>query len=373
MRVTLQHIADRLNVHVTAVSVVLNERSSKTSVSKELREKILRTASEMNYIPNAAARQLRGKSLKVIGIVTPNWRHHTGTDLRRFISEILYEHGYQALLGIVMDDLSNLDAVIRDMISRNVNGIIVPCAWECIDPARYPIPLLVVADKRDAAEKSQFMIDRVAGMRLATEHLLEHGHKKIGYIDQRDWPEKFAGYTEALQNAGITPPDCWHIQCFRNPSFREEVEFLLKKEKVTAFVCTNDFYAARFIRYLQLHGYSVPGDVAVIGYDGSSLCDCITPSLTTVVTPNLLFAKKLVSRMIRMVEHPSPKDKNPELELLTPYLSFGRSCGCKPKEADLVCWNAQGLSRELYLLTEREIPEKFYTFDKSKNKESFKN
>ncbi len=368
MRVTLKNIADRLNVHVTTVSAALRPCSGTAAVSKELRERIIRTAGEMGYIPNMTARQMRGATSKVIGIVTPNWRHDTAGDLRRFIVEMLYARGYSTLMGIVVDDASNLDAVIRDMIGRNVDGILLPASRWVLEPKRYPIPVVSAADAHAVSENTCFMIDRANGMRLAVEHLLSHGHEKIGYIDQMDWPDKFSGYTGALEAAGIQLDPRWQLQCRFNRNFRTELDLLLKKERVRAFVCSSDFYAMRFIHYLQKHGFSVPDDVAVIGYDGTSFRECITPTLTTVVSPNHLLAKKLVTEMIRIVEAGKTFVPPAVPELLSPYLALGESCGCTVPEADLVCWNMPNLSYELQQITESDIPEEFFRFDRRMNK-----
>ena len=368
MRVTLKNIADRLNVHVTTVSAALRPCSGTAAVSKELRERIIRTAGEMGYIPNMTARQMRGATSKVIGIVTPNWRHDTAGDLRRFIVEMLYARGYSTLMGIVVDDASNLDAVIRDMIGRNVDGILLPASRWVLEPEKYPVPVVAAADAHDVDANSRFMIDRAGGMRMATEHLFSHGHEKIGYIDQMDWPDKFSGYTDALNAAGIRPDSRWRIQCRFNRNFREELDLLLKQEKVRAFVCSSDFYAMRFIHYLQKHGYSVPDDVAVTGYDGSSFRDCITPTLTTVVSPNHRLAEKMVEEMIALIEAGKPFPPPAAPELLPPYLAVGESCGCTVPEADLVCWNVPNLSYELQQITEKDIPEEFFRFDKRMDK-----
>ncbi len=367
MRVTLKDIAAKIGIDPSVVSVVLNSRPSRIGVSEVRRKQILDVAKMLGYRPNLAARQLKGGKSKVIGVVMRSSHHDGPGELRRCLSEFLYEKGYQIFLATLMDDASNMDLVTEELLSRNIDGLIHLSAPFRPEAQKYPVPSVIVYDNEVFGDLG---FDLAYGMRLATEHLISHGHRKIAYINNIDRPLKLSGWRDAMRANGVRNPDRWIIQSGMNVRFREELDHLLRKEKITACVCCNDYFAARLIVYLKRHGYAVPDDVAVIGYDGSGFATCVNPSLTTVVLPNRLLAKECVDLMMkRLGEDPAGgRALKQKTRQIRPYLHIGGSCGCPDPSPDLLYWSSQSTTLESLDSLESDMPESFRAFNPEFNK-----
>ncbi len=359
MRITLKDIAQIVGVDTSVVSVVLNNREGHIGVSEKRRKQILATAQELGYTPNAVARQLKGEASKIIGLIMPNWTHETPGDLRRYISEQLYAHGYQTFLATTLDDESNLERLENDLLSRNVDGIIFANAHIPHPRKNYRVPIVVGYDNQPLGDLG---FDLAHGARLATEHLISHGHKKIAYLTNHDKPMKRSGWEDALRDAGIRRSPEWLLDLSMNRDFRRELDHLIKKEKITAIVCANDFFAGRLILYLSRHGYRVPEDVAITGYDGTGFSQCLNPPLTTVVLPVRELAENYVALMLdrlagKNLEQPAHPFK------IKPRLHIATSCGCQTHLPDIIYWREQSITLDSQEPLEKGMPDSFLQFE----------
>lgn len=365
MRITLKDIAGIVGVDVSVVSVVLNKREGHIGVSEARRKQILATARKLGYTPNTAARQLKGEASRIIGLIMPNWTHETPGDLRRYISETLYAHGYQTFLATLLDDETNLERVERDLLSRNVDGIIFANAHIARKQENYRVPIVVGYDNQPLGDLG---FDLAHGARLATEHLISHGHRKIAYLTNCDKPMKRSGWEAALRDAGIRRRAEWLLELTLNTNFRQELDHLIKREKITAIVCANDFFAGRLILYLSRHGYRVPEDIAVTGYDGTGFSQCLNPPLTTVVLPVRELAENYVSLMLNRLEgKQTERSKKPRM--IKPYLHFAASCGCEDNSPDIIYWREQSVTLDSQKPLEEGMPDSFFQFEHRADKD----
>ena len=364
MQVRLKDIAKIVGVDPSVVSVVLNNREGHIGVSEQRRKQILSTARKLGYTPNTAARQLKGEASKIIGLIMPNWTHETPGDLRRYISEQLYANGYQTFLATVLDDESNLERVEKDLLSRNVDGIVFANAHIPHPQENYRVPIVVGYDNEPLGDLG---FDLAYGARLATEHLISHGHRKIAYLTNRDKPMKRSGWEQALREAGIRRKPEWMLELSLNRDFRRELDRLIKQEKITAIVCANDFFAGRLILYLSRHGYRVPEDIAITGYDGTGFSQCLNPPLTTVVLPVRELAEECVALMLdRLAGKRTEQHRKPRM--IKPRLHFGASCGCQANLPDIIYWREQSVTLESQKPLEEGMPDSFLHFERRADK-----
>ncbi|MBS1369897.1 MAG: LacI family DNA-binding transcriptional regulator [Lentisphaeria bacterium] len=358
-QVTMKDIAREVGVDVSVVSVVLNRREGRIGVSGPRREQILETARKLGYMPNTAARQLKGKESRIIGLVMPNWTHETPGDLRRYISEALCRRGYQTFLTTLLDDEQNPERAVRDLLSRNIDGIIFANSRCELKREDYPVPIVTGYDNVPLGDLG---FDLAHGTRIATDHLLGHGHRKIVYMTNRDKPMKRSGWETALRDAGIAPRESWFLELTENFDFRRQLDSLIKQEGVTAVVCCNDFFAGRLIWYLTRHGYKVPEDIAVTGFDGTGFSQCMNPPLTTVVLPVRELAERYVELMLARLDR---GDEPPAAEpfRLKPHLHIAASCGCRDNLPDIIYWREQSVTLDSQTPLEHGMPELFRSFE----------
>ncbi len=365
MRTTLKDIAEKVGIDVSVVSVVLNNRPSRIGVSEKRRKQILSAARELDYRPNSVARQLKGQPSRIIGLIMPNWTHEAPGDLRRYISETLYENGYQTILSTLLDDHSNFNRILDDLISCNVDGIICAKIPLLPPPRKDNIPMVIGFDNQPFGDVG---VNLAFGAELAVKHLQSHGHTRIGFLTGDLEQMKCDGWRSALSDYGIKPKKSWHLCLHENIDFRRELDALLKKEKLTAFLCQNDYFAARFLTYLLRHGYKVPDDVALIGFDGTGFSQCLNPPLTTVVQPIRALADKLVELMLAKLRGDYQSLAKPFM--VNPYLHLSASCGCVENIPDMIYWRGQSVTLESQQPLEEGIPEALYHFDNRADKES---
>ncbi len=333
--VTTKQIAELAGVSRPVVSAVLNGNDGPNiRVSQEKREKIMELARNLRYRPNPAAMQLKGCSRKSIGIIMDCYIFESRADLIKQLSIQLRLQGYQSHFAAVTDPVHELET-IQDFITRGVSGIIQAYTANRIEHEKYPIPIVGLEDVEGADISSDFGY----GIRVMTRHLIDHGHTKVGYICMKKLfnNRKFQGCQEALREAGITPEDDWMVELTWNESLPDNLLHLIEKEQVRAFACGSDRIAAKFISWLARHGYRVPEDVAVTGYDGSELSNLTGVPLTTAVIRNNELARKGIDLLLHKIEEHQLTKLVPPLQV-KPMFRLSRSCGCPIHRDNGIYW-----------------------------------
>ncbi len=325
MSVTIKDIAMLAGVSHQAVSSALNGNGS-SRVSAEKKERIQKIAKELNYIPNAIARKLVNGNTKAIGIVSSM---HSGWNLH-LISEIcesVTAHGYNTLLSHFSDaNHCALDSLL-ELVSRGVDGVIILNS-DSIEELQRGLNIPYVFGSCNNRAGYDVAISSESIGYLATRHLLEHGHEKVAHIRVMMFKDaKIKGWKRAQAERGIQVSDS-DIICLRDIDGQVDalLEFI-RRRKVTALFCSNDFVAAKIMRALQENGIRVPDDVAIIGCDGRSFVEFGTTTLTTVLQPLRLEAQKIVELMLERIR---TQELRPDLANINiePRLWLGGSCGC---------------------------------------------
>lgn len=224
---------------------------------------------------------------------------------------------------------------LNQLIAKNVDGIIVAGAMVPpeIDAVTNRQPPIVFADFPGAPGPS-VLFDHERGSALATGHMLEHGHRRIGFIaPPRELPSaapKYAGYERALAHAGVdlrtelieTAPD-FAVES----GHRSALQLLDRDDPPTAIVAASDSLAVGTIRAARELAISIPEELAVIGNDNIASASDTAPPLTTIMTP----AAELGSRAITMLEQLIAGQPLEHATItLDTRLVVRRSCGCRP-------------------------------------------
>lgn len=334
--VTMNDIAKKAGVTRQAVSSVLNDPEN-SRVSAVMKEKIFRLVREMNYIPNTAAKILKGGSSGSIGLL--GQVSSFGVQASR-ISELgkqLRKYNYDMLLNdCPFGDGSDEELVngIRTLEMKGIDGIIIfSSRGKWFDGYRPNVPFLLYS--HDNLEGYDIGVDDELGGYMAARHLLEHGHRNIAYLCIRTYQLNSArrlGWQRACEEAGCYNPE----HCLVTADWNGETAPLvdeLKKKKITAVFAFNDHLAGRFMSMLFSHGLRVPEDIALIGYDGQSFCDfCRTP-LATIVQPVRKQAELGIEMLLERMKSGSMPPE-PEYRNVEPFLYCSASCGCHSSALD---------------------------------------
>jgi LacI family transcriptional regulator len=283
--VTITQVAERAGVGVATVSRVLN-RSPR--VSSPTRERVLEAIDELGYAPNAAARALSTGRTRTIGVIAPFFTQSSVVERLRGVSAAVAAAGYQ----LVLFDVEGPDRFIDLASGGRLDGLI--CVSLCpsreelrrFEAAGVPVALVDAEHPRLAGVS----IDDVAGGRLATDHLLELGHRRIGFVgDDEDSPFGFTssarrrlGAETAAAAAGA------ELLVRRGPhggqqARRMAAELLALEQRPTAVFAGSDRQALGVLEAAEEVGLKVPEDLSVVGFDDVEVARYA--GLTTVAQP----------------------------------------------------------------------------------------
>ena len=290
---TIREVSRLARVSTATVSRVLNGTSR---VADATRERVLEAVEHLGYKPNTFARGLATNRSGGIGLTVNEVSSPYFGAVVFGVEQVARENGIHLMVssGFAHAD-SELES-IEFLLERRCDGLVVQAEGlpdeVLIDLVRDgPTPVVVFGRGVAEIEASCIVMNNEPGGALATEYLLDRGHRRIGHVtgplsfpDSRD---RLHGYRRALEAAGVEYLERYVVES----NFQEEggakavMRLLERAPEVTAIFFANDQMAAGGMRSLRETGRDVPSDVSVIGFDDVFLAQYLTPSLTTVRQP----------------------------------------------------------------------------------------
>jgi DNA-binding LacI/PurR family transcriptional regulator len=294
MNITIYDVARYSGVSKSTVSRVLNNGER---VSQGTRSKVMAAVKALNYKMNGVARGLVLRSSKTIAVVVQDIRNPFYSFASWYAEEQFRRHGYimviynadnKALLEKeILDSIKyrRFDAVLSVGGNRDLTNMI---NFHLKDE----IPVVLVDREVHGYDIPSVNLDNRYGGMLATDHLLDLGHRAILFATS-DFNlaemHRREGYTESLREHGVTPDDGLVIsqseEAWSRGTCPKLSERIAKGMVPTAIFASNDFKAMQVILILKQHGLSVPEDVSVVGYDDVAVAAMADPPLTTVRQP----------------------------------------------------------------------------------------
>jgi DNA-binding LacI/PurR family transcriptional regulator len=322
---TIRDVARRANVGVGTVSRVLN---GSPSVRRETRDKVLVAIEDLDFHPSPIARRLSLRRTLNIAVIIPFFTRPVFVDRLRGIERALAESEYDLVLYNV-ETVERRDECLRIIPRRErVDGLMIISLSPSDEDAERILSAQVPAVLVDASHPrlNRVLIDDCLGGHMATEHLIELGHNKIGFVgDLLDNPlgftssrDRYLGYCRALEKAGITPrPDYHrkgeHSQLAARAMAKELLSIL---DKPTAIFAASDTQAIGVLWAARDLGLSVPNDLSLIGYDDIELAEYL--HLTTVRQPSYTLGLESAELLFKLINEPdsSPRELLLETELI---------------------------------------------------------
>lgn len=320
--VTLEMVARTAGVSPATVSRILN---GSARVSERKRAAVDAVIKALNYRPNALARGLAQGRTNSIGVLTQDIASPFYGEALRGIEDALKDTGAIPLIvsghWILRDEVERLE----HLLSRRVDGLVI-LTGSLTDDAlvRYAteVPLVVTGRDLDAPNVTSLRFDDYAGARVATQHLLDLGHRRIAHIagpqDHFDSRERLRGYREALIDAGIEPDDDLVVHAdFHEPGGLLAINQLIAaRTPFTAVFAANDqsAYGARLA--LHTHGIRVPEDISIVGFDDLPVSNYVVPPLTTVKQPAYEMGEIAARALVSMIHGQQALCRLPQPELI---------------------------------------------------------
>ncbi|HEB84062.1 MAG TPA: LacI family transcriptional regulator [Bacteroidetes bacterium] len=293
-RPTIRDVAKMAKVAPSTVSAVLNDKGP---VHPRTRARIRRAIQTLNFTPRRSARDLASGTSGNIGfLLSEQFFSRTEPFYTRVFLGAEFEartHDLYVLLTTVERRYRGPHDLPRFLHEKNVDGVIVagrvpPNLLRDLKEVRVPVVLVDYGDPEFPCPR--VLMDNTAGTALAVKHLVELGHRDIGFIaaesDHPSVKERIAGYHQGMHLAGLVPdPDCMRIEETEMSVETGERAFenlCQGRGRPTALVCSNDAMAIGVIRAAKRAGVKVPDRLSVVGFDDVTEGRLHDPPLTTV-------------------------------------------------------------------------------------------
>lgn len=291
MTVSIKDVAKLAGVSVATVSRVLNKN---TNVKEETARKVLDVIKKTGYQPNAIARSLKIKNTRSIGIMIPDISSHYFPEVVRGIEDIANKNNYNVILCNTDLDRDKEKQYLDILVEKQVDGIIYMSNTITNELANKfeKIDTEVVLISTDHSNITSITIDNVKAAYDAVKYIISKGYKDIAFIggsmtDPNAGLPRYNGYIKALCEAGISINKDFILEGnYRFESGYKCTKKLLSLEKKPqAIFSASDEMAIGVIRAVKELGYSIPDDLAVVGFDNIDMAKMVYPSLTTISQP----------------------------------------------------------------------------------------
>jgi len=276
-------------VSIATVSRTIN---GSPAVSDRLTKRVWQAIEQLNYFPNTHARSLVSGRSRILGIIVENITNPFFPELIQNFEEVAVAHGYEILVSSSNSDPAVLTNCVRRMLERKVEGVAVMTFGQeepVLDQLTHrDIPMVLAEFKLDDPKTSTILLDYTTGVRAAVSHLMELGHRRIGFLAG---PHKLHSaitrendFRTAVDEAGLELEPAWVIEC--DHTLRGGVAGFEKLRALpsqpTAVLCSNDMTAIGVLRAAYMGGLRVPQDLSVVGLDDIDFAEFTLPPLTTI-------------------------------------------------------------------------------------------
>lgn len=328
-RVTLSDVAARAGVSRATASLVVRGEGA---LAAQTRERVRAAMDELGYVYNRGAAALRASKTQSIGLVVPDVSNDFTAELTVTVENNV--GGLVTLIGNSLEDLDRQDALVRSMIERQVDGMIVLPAVGTTDRlvamlTASRVPVVMATREMRSTGLPYVGIDNLLGGRLAADHLVGHGARRVAYIgglaQLRPRRDRVAGARRALVKAGGElvadipgpPRGSWGRDIAR--------ELIAEGQLPDAIICHNDLVAFGVYRALRERGLGNPRDLPIVSYDDIAAAELWEPPLTSVGASGYEVGMRCAEALLRRMAAP---EAEAERILVSPHLVVRESCGC---------------------------------------------
>jgi LacI family transcriptional regulator len=311
---TSHDVAKKAGVSIATVSRVLNDSPL---VTESARRKVLRAVKALNYQPNRAAQRLRAGRSHVIGLIISDIQNPFFTSIVRGIEDVAHQHGYSLVLCNSDEDPEKEKLYINVMRSEEVAGVILASASEAKpqvdDLITYNIPVVAIDRQVDDRQIDSVMATNIEGARAAVTHLLDLGHRCVGFIGlpltHTPGKERYEGYQQALRADQLPmSQDFVRISDAKQQGGYESTRDLLTQQPcVTALFVANNLMTLGALEAIRERGLKIPDDISIVGFDDMPWANLLQPPLTAIAQPTYELGQRAAELLLgRLKERDKP-------------------------------------------------------------------
>ncbi|KOE81607.1 substrate-binding domain-containing protein [Vibrio aestuarianus] len=327
---TMKDIARLAGVSTSTVSHVINKSRF---VSEDIAERVNKAAQDLNYAPSALARSLKMNRTRTIGMLVTTSTNPFFGEVVKGVERSCYHKGYNLILCNTEGDNERMKASINTLLQKRVDGLLLMCSTlegeriEVFD--RYPdIPVVVMDWGPMLFASDKIQDNSLSGGYIATNYLIECGHKEIGCITgpliRHQAQMRYEGYKRAVLEAGLEINPQWIVESdFECEGGYEAFNRMLEKGPLPSSIfVSNDMMAMGVLNAAHEKGIRIPEDVSIMGYDDIHIARFMSPALTTVHQPKYRLGKVAVETLLKKLEK---ETLEPQVVQLDPTLVVRKS------------------------------------------------
>lgn len=323
MPITIKDIAKAAGVSHTTVSRALN---GNPAISEKTTARIQRLAQQMGYTPSAVAQSLLTQQTLTIGMVVTTIADPFIVQVVEGVESVAQAAGYSVFLSSSHNNPDQEMAVVETFQRRRVDAIIVTSSrvgsLYSSQLDQIQVPIVLINNQEEGKYLYSVAVDDMQGSQLAVNHLVELGHRRIGYIGVPDRPRsnrrRLSGYQRALENAGITPdPELVFSPDAENDFERGKISLEpLLITGATAVFCYNDVTAIGVLAACHQHKIPVPEELSIVGFDDIEPTVYLAPALTTIRQPRLELGQLAMTMVLDLLNERETHNKKLACELI---------------------------------------------------------
>lgn len=331
---TLVDVAAAAGVSVATASRAINAHPH---VSPHTRARVLEAAERLRFQPSPAARALRTRRANVIGLIVPDISSVFFATALRAAEHTLRRQGYTLFITDTEQDEGLEVEAIKALLSHRVAGVILAPVAGSATPlrralSRYAAPLVTIDNRVQGLDADAVLMDNVEGTRVLTAHLIGHGHRRVGYIGgllrETSGAERLAGYTQALQDAGLPfDPLLAREGDWSREAGQRMMDVLLElPEPPTAVVVASHTMVVGALLVLRARGRRVPVDMALVSFDDTPSWPVMDPPITALESNDYELGRLAAELLLARLRGQGTAGRS--VVRLSAPLVLRRSCGC---------------------------------------------
>lgn len=334
----MRQIGDLVGVSQSTVSRVLSGAPSVVPVAPETRERILKLVAELGYVPNPLARALRSSRTGLLGLIVRDINDPFFAAAIAAITAEARAREYSVVLGHA-DSSADKAIALRELLAVGhcegalLLGDLRDQAVLWTDASEHGIPLVGLWQGARESHIPVVNVDNAEGIRLAIDHLMELGHRRIGFLQggrTGDGLERGSAFVDYMETHGLAVrAECINVADNNYAATTAAADELLAcAERPTAIMCSTDVAAVGALKAAHERGLRVPEDLSVVGFDDIPLAGYTIPALTTIRQPMRELSERAIALLIERITEPA--DSRARLVTVAPTLVVRHSTGLKP-------------------------------------------
>ena len=311
---TIKDVAKAAGLAISTVSAVINRSAP---VSEDAIKRVGQAIDTVGYIANGAARSLRSGKSSLIGLLVPNVANPIFGAVAREVEHFCFERGYTSVVFSTGQDADRESQILRMLRMHRVGGLlIIPTRSDAKHGASLKsmihVPTVLLDMYVDGLPFDVVKTDNVEAGRLAAEHLIALGHRRIGIIvgipGLATSDDRLAGYIQAHRAAGV-PSDPTLIVAGRfvtDTAYQAALGLIDRPDRPTAIVTISNLMSVGLLFAVKERKLRLPQDLSIVGIDDLDIAELLDPVPTVVATPVIGMASRAIEMLLAEIENGVP-------------------------------------------------------------------